>query len=704
MRYGPLPPMEDRPIRSKMMGHKGPLRFSLRIGEIQRVDYELMTCDIHWLQGAGPPAREVPLTSPYWSRRGFIGAMPEEGSVVLCGFSAAHEDQSLQPYILTYLPNGFLTALRYDPFGVAERNAEEIDTPIDVLQRELDGVYGPTRHKMRKIYPGDLYIASDKGSEILLDRGIQMLDTTGIEFSLRADTRSMVASTMDYFGYTSAGRKHSGRVIRSGLLLPSDILRSQGTPFFDDMIRAGLIFEDGSFPEDVNALPYTVLENGELQGLVTENLAAVEDDPRIYTEDRLEIQEFTQNELPLSGDVDVDDIQGQWNPFIERVIGTVVGNDPYSLRGRSSYGKLLRPVVFNSPTDSEGSPRLEVVRNHPEENEKSLVAAYLYRMARPDGLGELFVSHDKEGHVFLSIPASTSKASNLGAGRSLEADLKGSAKVVLGANKNTRSSLDLTTSGGMSWNIGTLSTNNRSIDLQTKGGIAIKSGQDRDGASMSAEMSGDVGIAVEGSYGIATSEDHITKVGGKQEISNSGLDISVGLGDANINVLSNYTENIQGAYGTNIGQGRTTTIVSAGTGTDADTLRILSGNRQTTFATPATDTINFAVSGTRTVQSAGSLTHTWQAGATGSFSFQSPNGTYSVTLGNGALNFTAATASVNTTASIQIQSPSISIVGSVALGQASASLAAVGGVPGPSPYIDPLSGLPATGNPLVRVV
>jgi len=74
-----------------------------------------------------------------------------------------------------------------------------------------------------------------------------------------------------------------------------------------------------------------------------------------------------------------------------------------------------------------------------------------------------------------------------------------------------------------------------------------------------------------------------------------------------------------------------------------------------------------------------------------------------VTLGSGVVSMTAANINLTGSTNVTITAPNINVTGRVALGNPTAALAVVGGVPGPSPYIDPLTGLPLTGNPLVNV-
>lgn len=718
-RYGPPLPMGQKPLKSKMVGHKGPLRFSLRLGELKRVDYESMICDIAWLQGRYPPSLDVPLTAPYWSSRGFFGVMPEVGALVVCGFSAVHEDQGVRPYILTYLPNGYKTALGYQPFGVAERDAGELNAPLEDIQKELEGQYGPTRFKMRKLYPGDVYASSPLGAEILATRDVRLLDATGGEIWLRGDDSSFTLNTLDQYTTTSAARRRSGRITRSALTIPADVTIGDGerippdTDLFEYLIDAGIIFEDGSLTPDVNALPYLTLESGERLALVSENLKdPAASQSQIYTEDRLEIQEFTKQMLQhpdhYGFDADVIGAEPNWSPFLEQVRGTLVGNDPYTLKGRSQYGRLLRPSVFKTPTATTGTPELVVVDNDTESTEKSLVGAYMHRMVRPDGQGELMIAHDKEGHVFLSIPASSSKPSNLGGGRSVEADLKGSLKMVLGANTNDNQSLDLFAQGGLLWSLGTLASSRRSLDLTTEGGIKLKVLRgDVNGYALQGELVGDVGLANEGSIGITTTGDFIEEVQATKEVNAETLSQNVGTGGMTTTVLGDRQANITGSEQLKISQGRDVTITSPSpTSPHADRLEILAGTRLQTFAAPTTDTIRYTSAATRQIQATGALNATWSAGGAGVYSFTSASGSFTVNVGAGAISLNAGGAvSINSGANISLTASSIALTGTVGLGIGlSAPFAVVGGVAGPSPSIDPLTGIPATGNPLVRTV
>lgn len=711
-KYGPSIGTPSSSISSaKMYGRSNDMRYALRMAEVIRVDYERMTCDLAYIQGESPNAEEVPISAAYWSRRGFLGAMPEVGAIAVVGYTASHQNKHTRPLILTFIPNGANTALNFDPLGAIPRNAEGLNLPQDKIVQELAGFYGPTRYKMRKIYPGDILAMSRQGAEMILDTSVRLYDRSGMELILRGEDGTQVRTSMDEIAATSAGRSIFGRVIRNGLNVPTDFLVDgafpEDNPLFEDLVEAGIIFDDGTLVPDVNGLQSLILPDGRRQSIVTKNgvpLTELQAEP--FNERRVELFETSDGLIPSNPahgfDPDYIGPDPLQAPFITKVDGTLVGNDPYSSSGRSQYGRLLRPALFSTPNDSVGVPRLEVVENTTEGTEQRLAAAKLYQMRRPDGLGELFYAHDKEGHVFFSVPASTSKGSNLGAGRSVEGEFKGSAKIVMGGNKRDNESLDLRTQGGLKWNLGTLNRTKRSLDVTANGGLNFVVRQadvNGDGARM--VIQGNYQLAVDGGIGIiAANGDHLEETTGKREIKAESMSVQVGAGDYNENILSNRNITIQGEETESFGQGRSATILSGGETTD-----ILLGNSNLNFTSPAQRNIVFQSAGTHSITSTGSLSVDRRATGTATYAFQAPMGSYSVNLGAGSISLNAGAGSVNISpGAVRLAAPAISLTGSVALGNAQASLAVVGGVPGPSPHIDFVTGLPLTGNPIVRTL
>lgn len=106
---------------------------------------------------------------------------------------------------------------------------------------------------------------------------------------------------------------------------------------------------------------------------------------------------FDADKLPNRAPTDGDPLSGGAQTFIEWVLGSVIGNDPFSYTGKPLYGLPLKPVVF---TDSgEVSPAMVSavgfnLRDH---------AATLFRLTPPvpgptaNGGGSTFTSFTKDG-------------------------------------------------------------------------------------------------------------------------------------------------------------------------------------------------------------------------------------------------------------------------------------------------------------------
>ena len=709
-RYGPTKAPGQQGSRSKdMFGRNNDLRFSIRLAEVSRVDYENMVCDLKYIQGSTPDAEEVPISASFWTKRGFLGGLPSKGALAIVGFTAEQQGKSVRPLILQFLPNGLKTALRFDPFGMVARDAEDLNVSQEVAETQLDGVYGVDRRKMRKLYPGNVFGMSDQGAEILLNEGVTLLDRSGSELLLRPADSAGILTVKDLYETTLAGRQRFGRVVRNRLNVPTDFVGEGGAldpdhPLFDEFVEAGFIFDDGTLVPDINSLPSLTLPDGRKFSAITENQDDLDDiGTRSFTEQRTEIQEFTDSTLPFNEahgfDADVLSPKEHFEPFIEKVTGTVVGNNPYSSGGRARYGQLLRPTLFNSPSANEGRPEMEVVDNTDENSQKNLTAASLYRMRRPDGRGQLFLSHDKEGHVVMSIPSSSSK-NPFGSGWSVQAKMEGAAKVVMGKNRDGES-LDLDTKGGMSWTIGTISGSQRSLDVKTTGGLSFDvQGSDLNGDAVKLLTDGNIAIASEGSFGISTSEDHIEDVAGKKDVNAESLSVSVGTEDYNTNVASDKNTTIMGTRETQIGQGDQTTILLGGEETD-----IIKGDSETSFLAPATRSIDFSVAGTHEITSGASLSVERSGRFSASYDFSAPIGSYEVSLRAGSVRLSVSGSSVSISpAGVTVKGPNIVCEGSVALGTAGAANSVVGGVPGPNPHIDYMTGAPIMGNPQVRTV
>jgi hypothetical protein len=631
----------NRPIVDRGTG-RGAQRFALRLARIVRVDYERYVCDVEYIEGSAQFAREIPLTSAYWSPRGFLGAVPTEGCLVVLGFNASNHHSAVRPFILAFLGNGIRTGLNFAPFGgSAQRNDPSLaDATLDELTRDLEGLYGPTRHKLRKLTPGDIYGTSDKGAELLLDENAFMSDRSDQSITLDGikEELRVIFNSLEHYGAGIYSR--SGKIERSELSLPPDLVPEnrvpQDDPRFGGLLSRGLITEAGEKTPLTLAQPVPrALKDNSAQIYIQEPPVLNQEPEDIFlpylTEARKEIDLYS----PFGTPDPVSRANREQEPFIEVVHGTVVGNNPSSLEGQRLYGKILKPVIFNSPYDTNGQPRLEAIDNNPySENDYSGSASFLYRMRRPDNQGELFVAHDREGHVFLSIPASGSKSNNLGAGRSLEADLKGSAKITLGASKTDRTSLSLDAQGGVRMTAGPASPTGRAIDLTARGGVFIQAtGTDAQGISYSLNTVGDVSNNISGALYEEVSGKVFRSSAGDMTASAEKLIFSSGGGGEDHTSTGAQRNIIALAQDNQIGKGRNTVIAAPlNSSSVAESLQITLGDRETSFIAPSSDTISFASTGEHTIEAAASLDVTVQSGGAMTYSIQAPTGTFGVSL------------------------------------------------------------------------
>lgn len=138
------------------------------------------------------------------------------------------------------------------------------------------------------------------------------------------------------------------------------------------------------------------------------------------TEYRVEITHTADGRLPVTEQTDGFDADRMPDavprttsplnsnaPFVESVLGSVVGNDPFSLPGRALYGLPIRPIVFDG---SVRSPGLVSGVGAPIEAH----AGSLFRLTPPmdPSARPTFWSVTKDGRAFLSVggPASAYSA------------------------------------------------------------------------------------------------------------------------------------------------------------------------------------------------------------------------------------------------------------------------------------------------------
>jgi len=199
--------------------------------------------------------------------------------------------------------------------------------------------------------------------------------------------------------------------------------------------------------------------------------AHLDPDKPTLTEYRIDVTHTSDGRLPVTEQTDGFDAERLPStdpssapeglppnmPFIECVMGSVVGNDPFSQQGRTMYGLPLQAIIFDGTTPS---PRLEAaniplpgsgVQPTPLEEQ----AATLMKLTPPIGPGgpETFWSLNKKGQLKASIGGPPGESS-------IEAYLHGGLKLGMGGK------LELLLNGHVS--LGTRSQN--SLDLSSEAG------------------------------------------------------------------------------------------------------------------------------------------------------------------------------------------------------------------------------------------
>jgi hypothetical protein len=162
-----------------------------------------------------------------------------------------------------------------------------------------------------------------------------------------------------------------------------------------NFLKNGLfIGSDGAVIDSAQTIPNAEyggkpMFRGSLPSPDVENTAVELDDVETLTEYRIELEHIWDGTLPVTEQTDGFDVDRQPSeagdtdnplatgaPFIEWVLGSVVGNDASTEAGRMQYGKPLMPVIF----DALGTnPRMESGIGQPIESH----AATLFRITPP---------------------------------------------------------------------------------------------------------------------------------------------------------------------------------------------------------------------------------------------------------------------------------------------------------------------------------
>ena len=696
-----------------------------RLGIIQRVDELNMKADVRVLTGGGFRA-EIDLTQALCGPRSFWGGVPEVGSIVILGYREISKKLG-DAMILGYIPTGNRLGLRFDPFSPV--NPNEV-SPEEQAEMQFEA---PKRQKRLRLSPGDVGGMSSHGAELVLSKSLTLTNRAGDLIELRDEERTIVTQAIHRFDNDGGVRRYSGPIRRQAFYLPLDtftvdssgnkILKTEADGYFgrDEVQAAGPGATAGSDSTFANAegqlLP--VFNNEELYPSVTYSngktvfyaSVAANKSPEskiddgggnAFTEVRTEIAHDT--DLVQEVNVEVDGFT--LNPrrvFIEHVMGTLIGNDPYSTQGIKLYGKALRPQLWTDAR-SNAAGKLsfeEILRGQNGDNDVNTAAgAYLLSILGPvakDDMVPFAVAVQKQGKLLVQVP----KPSNEFYGdavKGISADLNvlGAMKLYLGASTPDQTSIYAKLEGGIRAEIGRNSTGN-AIDVTYFGPVNAQyvGAADENGNGATMAVAGGMAISSTGDYKQdAGGSVFVTANGGYTQqadkiiqTATSGYTLSSGGFQQQVMGLSMLTyallkvETISaGGEVKTIAAGASLETIAAG----AKTLTVGAGPIAMTAGAAVSTTAGAAMS----LTAGGALTAT----AGGAVS-QTAGAAFSLTAG-AVMTMTAPAGVMLTSANIQLGGPP-GVLGVVR---------GVPALPPGTPTLDYITGLPLLGSALVRSV
>jgi len=691
----------------------------IKVGVITRVDEFELKCDVKIITGGGERF-EIDLTQGMAGPRSFWGGVPEVNSMVILGFRKRSK-QLLEVMILGYLPVGKRSGLRFDPLASSD--------PSTIAPEDADlykKLFSPqTRYKRLNLKPGDVGGMSSSGAELVLSKDVRITNRAGDTFELRDADRTLVSQALHRVENEAGVIRFSGPARRSGFYLPPDIfssgktLKTSDNRYFGDTVLKRFTVSENTVLDSINDSdnfpPVTYANGRQVYYPVTIAGVNVEDPDikqragaEVYTEDRLELTHTT--DLTQEVREEIDGFQMDRKPvFIERVLGTLVGNDTSSAPGLQQYGQILRPKIFEDfLATGQSSFVTEAISRSPFDDMESYTTAgaYLLRIVPPpnpagrsDTTSVFAAAVSKQGKLFVNIPGSRVEKYSSGTKNvSMEANLEGALKMRLGAATPDNISLHLTLDGGAVFDFRG-SSSGAGLMFRTHSSYVIESQgvPDNNNIAYSESLQGNRQAYASGDSIERVDGAKVTTVNGRQSILADRLSI-----------------NAHSGYSLNAGESNV----------------LISGKSQYNYAQQIIETI--VTGGKITTVLAGGITETVAIGAHstsvlgGAMSINVPAGAYTVTVGSGAisistaagaLSLAAAAGAVSITAGLAMSltaGAAMNLTAPVAItltspqvlvGMAVAPMGVCRGLPmmpPGSPSLDYITGLPLQGSALFR--
>jgi len=703
----------------------------LWVGYIIHVDVETMVCSVGF--NTSPDEKlDIPLPAMGGGGpRSFSGTIPEKGATVICGWKPMGPGSNSHfPFILSILSAGVYNSRDYAPFLPAP--PEQID---EVLSLRPDLEFDPklqtntVRLKLRKAYSGDFLASASSGSDILLDRNVVITNRSGNEFILRDSDQTAVLQTINEFTANAAGYYRRGLIKRNAFSFLSDYFplneQTNGTnpfdieegelfkqkipvtsPVYDILFQYGLIDEDGvrtfSFTEGMLEYPYIVTSDGRRINYVYPGSAesGYNNVEEAYIEDRRELRHVSDGVMPVTdeGDGFFSD-ESKREVFIEDVHGTVVGNNFVTNEGRALYKKVLKMQLFSDSDQGElcNYPTFESIDNATDLGVlDSHALARLYRIQSPTTNNQWVFGINKEGRTFLHIPASQTGLPD-DKGKSLDLNIMGLVKGIIGKDPNTGLSLDLRLKGGMNFELGTSSASGNNfnftgpITVNYLGGTSVD-----DSPTVSHIVDGSTSRVISGSDFKYTKGTNVRVSGGLDATEADGVSVVASSGGYKLSSGGEHGVTVLGASNEYYAQDKSSKFALGKrnlTLAGVDSSTVLTGNAsRTVVAGNITDSV---VTGNITKSTV--LGNIILATAAGAIGITNGLGALALAASAGPISLSSTTAVTLTGLVTAITSP-VTSIGIAKVG------VAVAGIPGPNaPHLDYLTGIPILGIPTIAV-
>lgn len=724
-------------------------RSLLWVGRILHVDIETMVCSVQLETGGIGERFDVPLPAfGGGGPRSWSGNIPEKGTKVILGWRK-YDDRAYAPYIISTMTVGVFPGREYEPFSTID--PDDADEAARIAPDLVDDPHlnlKTIRVKLRKAYSGDYLASASDGADFLLDRSTSLQNRAGNEYILRDSDQTAVLQVVNEFTSNATGYYRRGLIKRTAFNFLPDLALSGFDPSQDEydqfisgkfkigldaegnekrallvkvskesvafskLREFGLLNHDGTPAEpistspDVPFYPFVVLSDGQRASysVLGEHENSLADTDQCYVEDRVEIRHTSDGIMAVTDEGDGVQIDPIPPILIEDVKGTVVGNDPYTESGRSLYGRVLTMRVFHDPDQGSPSPGpiIEPVNTLTSQTEADTRAlCRLFRVQSPNGANQYAFGITKEGKILLHVPMTTTGGAQE-KGKSIDANIVGMIKTIIGMDPNSKISVDLRAQGGIKLDIGSFTDfsdpNNPqqiSIELKLAGKIrTIYSGE----GGRETLIGGSDFHSITGSKLDVVAGNKIENVGGSKATEAFSITNNAGFGGKKNKCAGDYNNTVLGKTTELYAQLRQTTFALSDTklllaGVDSSTVLAGGISRTVTIGSGITDSV-------ATGNIASSV-------ATGNIALNVGAGNIAASVGTGNLALTAASGSstlsggvVATIASAIVANITAPIV---KIGTFVAGFA-VAGIPGPpGPHIDYITGIPILGVPTITL-